>query len=216
MKKGCPTNRGASAPFAGAKVPTGLGDPDRARTGDTTTRPCGRGVRVAAIADGQASGRGRCRRRNLDEPPFGDMQVHRSSRGRDLHSHSRGCGRSARLRDRSGPDTSSLAAAENMTAPPLMERSVRAASAPSQLVPKASRHRRTNCLLSRGGTSAAHVRELPFSDPSLPGRSLVRIRPRPEDVTQAGLSERRMLSRLGNHACCRRFSECGRRSSDSW
>ena len=60
----------------------------------------------------------------------GDMQVRRGSRARDLHSHSRGCGRSARLRDRLRPGASSLVPAKSRTAPPLMEQSVRAAVAP--------------------------------------------------------------------------------------
>jgi hypothetical protein len=69
--------------------------------------------------------------------------------------------------------------------------------------------------VNAGDRSGRQVRELSLSDPSLPGRSGVRIRPRPEDVIQADLSERRMFSHLGDHACCRRISECGRRSSDS-
>jgi hypothetical protein len=69
--------------------------------------------------------------------------------------------------------------------------------------------------VNAGDRSGRHVRELSFSDPGVAGRSVVRIRPGPEDVIQAGLSGRRMFSHLGNDACCRRISECGRRSSDS-
>jgi hypothetical protein len=59
---------------------------------------------------------------------------------------------------------------------------------------QSSRQRGLGRLLLHANGSSGHVRELSFSDPSLPIRC--RIRSRAEDVIQAGLSGRRVFSYL--------------------